>query len=80
MYLGADSTVILEFKRTASKAWHHLRSRKKDLQRVLERDKSTIRFMAILVLLLILTVKFFELLIWIRHWGKEFDILIYSFF
>ena len=60
----------LEFKRRTSKAWHHLRSGRKDLQRVLEREKLRMRSMAILVLLPILTVKFIELLLWIRHYGK----------
>lgn len=33
MSVGLDSMVILEFKRRTSKAWHHLRSGRKDLQK-----------------------------------------------
>lgn len=33
MSVGLDGMVILEFKRTTSKAWHHLRSGRKDLQK-----------------------------------------------
>ena len=33
MSVGLDSMVILEFKRRTSKAWHHLRSGRIDLQK-----------------------------------------------
>lgn len=70
MSVGSESMAELEFKRRISKAWHHLRSGRKDLQRVLEREKLRMGPVAILILLPILTVKFIELLLWIRHYGK----------